>query len=217
MATTNVSIQSTIGGVSYASINPSTAYGVITHYPATSIAAAKAGVLTTRTDNDTGSLTMSSGHGIETGDRLDVHWVDADGVNCCRRGMTVGTVATNVVPIDGGVGDNLPAAAYTIAAMVPVSQDVTLDAAELRLVAASIAATSKGCIISLADGTAIGDELACLKLNYGIWGDTLLWDGSRGATCPAGSDPITKVYVSHGDIAAARTFKMTFAGEAPPA
>ncbi len=217
MATSNLTISATVGGVSYNSLNPSTAHGAITHYPPTSIPAAKAGTLSTRTDNDTGILTMASGHGITTGARLDVHWVDANGVNRCRRGLVVGTVSVNSVPIDGGSGDNLPAAAYTIAAMVPLVENISINAANLRLILANVANCSKGVIISLADGTAIADESACLKLNYDIWGDTLIWDLSRGASNPAASDPFTKIYVSHGDIAAARTVKMTFAGEAPPA
>lgn len=70
---------------------------------------AKAGTLTTRTDNDTGTLTMSTGHGIVDADTIDLYWTGG-----CRRGMTVGTVSVNSVPIDGGSGDNLPIATTAI-------------------------------------------------------------------------------------------------------
>lgn len=63
-----------------------------------------AGTLTTRTDDDTGVLTMEDGHGIVTGNVVDVYWEDGS-----RTGMDVGTVSTNTVQIDGGEGDNLPA------------------------------------------------------------------------------------------------------------
>jgi hypothetical protein len=82
--------------------------------------AAKGGALTTRTDDNTGELTMEGGHGITDAARLDVYW---DGGS--RYGMTVGTVAVNQVPIDGGTGDVLPADETAITAMVP--EVITLD------------------------------------------------------------------------------------------
>jgi len=63
------------------------------------------GTLTTRSDDDTGVLTMDDGmHGIATGDVVDVQWADGS-----RLAITVGTVAGTTVPIDGGRGDVLPA------------------------------------------------------------------------------------------------------------
>jgi hypothetical protein len=91
------------------------------------LAAAKTGTLTTRTDNDTGTLTMTAGHGITTGQTLDVYWAGGQ-----RRGMTVGTVATNSVPIDGGAGDNLPANTTAITAMVPTSVPFLLSLIQIH-------------------------------------------------------------------------------------
>jgi len=70
-----------------------------------------AGTLTTRTDDDTGTLTLSTGHGVMTGNTVDVFW--NDGANS-RTGMTAGTVSGNSVPIDGGSGDVLPAATTAV-------------------------------------------------------------------------------------------------------
>jgi hypothetical protein len=64
------------------------------------------GTLMTRTDDDTGVLTLSAMHGVMDGNTVDVYWGE-DG-EFSRLGMTVGTVATNDVPVDGGTGDNLP-------------------------------------------------------------------------------------------------------------
>jgi hypothetical protein len=67
------------------------------------------GSLTTRTDADTGEITMSTQiapHGITTGEIVDVVWSRG-----WRLGMTVGTVSGNSVPIDGGEGDDLPTVA----------------------------------------------------------------------------------------------------------
>jgi hypothetical protein len=84
---------------------------------------AEAGSLTTRTDNDTGTITMSSGgHTITTGEVVDVYW--SGGV---RYGMTVGTVSGTSVPIDAGAGDNLPSAATAVTVVVQKSINVTID------------------------------------------------------------------------------------------
>lgn len=66
------------------------------------LVAAQSGTLTTRTDDDTGVATLSTGHGIITNDVVDVYW--SGGV---RYGMTA-TVSVNAVTVDGGAGDVLP-------------------------------------------------------------------------------------------------------------
>jgi hypothetical protein len=89
-----------------------------------SVPAAVSGTLTTRTDNDTGTLTMSTGHGITTGQRVDFYWTGGT-----RYGVTVGTVSGNSVPFDLGAGDNLPIAttAITVGKPVQTAFDLTGD------------------------------------------------------------------------------------------
>lgn len=70
------------------------------------------GELTGRTDDDTGIVTLATGHGIETADVVDVYW--AGGV---RYGMDA-TVDANAVTVDGGAGDALPILNTTITALV---------------------------------------------------------------------------------------------------
>ena len=61
--------------------------------------------LTTRTDADTGELTMPDDtHGIAEGDKLVLIWNGG-----CRVGVVAGEVVDEAVPIDGGYGDDLPA------------------------------------------------------------------------------------------------------------
>lgn len=67
------------------------------------------GTLTTRTDGNTGVITLSPGHGIATGDKVDIYW--AGGV---QKNVTVGTVSTNSMPFDLGVGRDLPAATTAV-------------------------------------------------------------------------------------------------------
>jgi hypothetical protein len=76
------------------------------------VAAQCDGELTTRTDDDTGVVTLATDHGIKTADVVDVYW--AGGV---RYGMTA-SVATNEVTVDGGAGDELPLVEATITAVV---------------------------------------------------------------------------------------------------
>lgn len=61
------------------------------------------GDLTTRTDDDTGTITADSGS-LTTGSTVSVSWSGGS-----RSGMTA-TVTTSTISIDGGTGDVLPAA-----------------------------------------------------------------------------------------------------------
>ena len=63
----------------------------------------QAGTLTTRTDNDTGIATLSTGHGLVTGNKVDVVWAGGS-----RIGMDA-TVSGNAVTVNLGAGTNLPA------------------------------------------------------------------------------------------------------------
>jgi hypothetical protein len=71
------------------------------------VAAQANGTLTTRTDDNTGVVTLATGHGILTNDVVDVYW--AAGV---RYGMDA-TVSGSAVTVDGGAGDVLPSESTT--------------------------------------------------------------------------------------------------------
>lgn len=154
------------------------------------MAAAKVGALTTYTDTNTGVLTMNSGHGFTDSVRLDVYWT-LSGVNYARRGMTVGTVATNSVPIDGGAGDDLPPDETPITAMVPTAEAVTLTG---NNVVGLVAYSSKSALVVFTDGSDV--EKAAIH----IAGDgySYIWDSDTGVTNPLAGDTPTKIYFSHG-------------------
>lgn len=156
-----------------------------------SLAAAKTGALTTRTDNNTGVLTMDSGHGIGTGNRLDVYWTNTDGTQGRRYGMTVGTVATDEVPIDGGAGDNLPADETAVTAMVPQLETFVVTAAD-------VTGLFVGCGGA---GTAVfreSDTTLVVAVSTDGPTDAYVWESTNGATTPLGAD-VADVYLSHGD------------------
>lgn len=78
------------------------------------LAAAKTGTLTTRSSGTAGTLTMTGGHGITDGQRIDIYW----STGSCR-GATVGTVSVNSVPFTGATGDALPVQDTAVTVQVP--------------------------------------------------------------------------------------------------
>jgi hypothetical protein len=180
---------SSMDGKTYAQNRTLTAEGVVSKRP--SKAAAKTGALTTRTDNDTGTLTMDAGHGITTGAKLDMYWANADGTRGVRRNVTVGTVAVNSVPIDLGSGDNLPIAPTAITAMVPTASDFRFDGDELVALMASCA---EPCVIVLTGDDDVED--LAIVMPYG--GMSYIWDKQSGITNPVAGDVITKAWITHG-------------------
>lgn len=151
------------------------------------VAAAKTGNLTTRTDNDTGVLTMDGSHGITTGARLDLYWGTGK-----RVGMTVGTVAGAAVPIDGGVGDNLPADESEITAMVPLEVPAVFDGDSAKAIVA-MGLAAQGTII-----LAGADDATDLQVDL-VSGLSYVWYLASGAANPIVGDDITQLFVSHGD------------------
>lgn len=168
------------------------------------LAAAKTGVLTVRTNNTDGSLTMTAGHGIATGNRLDLYWSGG-----CRRGIVVGTVATNVVPITGGSGDNLPSAAAAITAMVPTQITMALGADKIVLLAAYTAA-ARAQVVFMSSAPA---ELLSWTLGPGASASTDLgherdWDSQNGSVSPLAGVAVATIYISHDDSSATRAVKV---------
>lgn len=158
------------------------------------LAAAKIGQLTTRTDNDTGELTMAASHGITTGARLDVFWEEA-GVKGARYGMVVGTVATNQVPIDGGAGDNLPTNLTAVTAFVPIQEEMLVTGNNAQFAFAK--GNKRGIIVwttsAPATVKAVVDELE------GDNGGGYQWYTGNGITNPFAAAAVARVYFSNGD------------------
>lgn len=192
MSTASVQAVSTSIGKTFTRQVTVTADGHVCKDPI--IPAAKAGSLTTRTDNDTGTLTMTdSGHGIGTGNRLDVYWTNADGTQGRRIGMTVGTVSGTSVPIDGGSGDNLPLANVGVAAMVPQLETFATTTAALK-------ALFVGCPVNASavfrDSTPT--VVATIKTTGAL--GAYSWEDTSGITNPLASQTTTAdVYLSHAD------------------
>jgi hypothetical protein len=157
------------------------------------IAAAKAGTLTTRTDNDTGVATLSTGHGIVTSDAVDVYW--ATGI---RRGMTA-TVATNAVTIDGGSGDNLPAQDTAVKICKQVELTAAFNGAKVKM--AAFQSDRRAYFDTLESAVSVaGAEL--------IANEAWSWADDTAIDNPFGSSDIDTIVLSNGDSAGVATIKV---------
>lgn len=129
-----VVITGSIGGAAMDSVAVLTGVGQESIDP--TLPAAKTGVLTTRSGNTSGELTLAAGHGIVDEQVVDVYWEGG-----LRRAMDVGTVAGNVVPISGGSGNNLPDEDSAILVGIRVVRQVSFGGSHLA--AFGVAATGR--------------------------------------------------------------------------
>ncbi len=167
------------------------------------LAAAKVGVLTVRTDANTGSLTMDAGHGITTGAKIDIFWVSGNAKKC-QRTVTVGTVATNVVPIDGGIGDDLPAASTAVTVMIQNVVEIRFDGDDVKVLAVTAEAAAN-VIFAGADNA----EDKAYLITQG--GQVKEWYEGDGETNPVAGQTETQLFVTHSDSSGSKTIKITVA------
>lgn len=201
-ATATISNRLTVDGTTYTTSLTVSSDGIL-RKGNTAVAVAKTGQLTTRTDNDTGTLTMTAGHGITTGQRLDVYWTEA-GVKGMRRGMTVGTVATNSVPIDGGAGDNLPTNLTNVTAQVPTEEEFLVTGNNVQFIFAK--STRRACIV-FADASDVEKGEIHAELE-GDAGGGYQWYTGNGLTNPLAGDSVAKVFYSNGDSAVVNAIRV---------
>ena len=163
------------------------------------LAAAKAGTLTTRTNDTDGEITGASDHGVITGDVIDMYWTEA-GVKGARYGVVVGTVASLAIPISGGAGDVLPTDETALdGLMVQTVTDLIVDGDDLKALVISAAARA---IVTLQD--AGGVELVHVFDEAG----TYVWYFDSGDANPVAADDIILVTMTHADTGATRTVQV---------
>lgn len=114
MPTSNFSIGGGIGSWSFQGVLPITSTAEERHEATCNVA--KAGTLTTRTNNTQGVVTLASGHGQTTG-TFDLYWAGGS-----RYGVS-GTVSGDTITLSSGAGDNLPSQGEDVV----VCKIVTLD------------------------------------------------------------------------------------------
>lgn len=158
------------------------------------LAAGKAGSLTTRTDDNTGVATLSTGHGIITSDVVDVYWSGG-----LRRGMDA-TVATNAVTIDGGAGDVLPSATT---AVVLCKQTEAVFVVDGDLIKAFAVGANQRCSVDLQDGSDAS------QIAYEVLASTVQeWSETSGITSPFAGLDMAAAKLSNGSSTATCTVKL---------
>lgn len=130
--TTTYSISVQGGGISVQ--QSVTRSGDLTVAAQVTLPAGKSGTLTTRTDDNTGQLTVASGHGITASDTVDVYWSGGR-----RYGVDVTATASTTIDIDLGAGDNLPAQSTAVVVVKQVVANVMLDGDNAKLVVVNFA------------------------------------------------------------------------------
>jgi len=160
-----------------------------------SLPAAKAGTLSTRTDDDTGILTVESGHGITDTDTVDVFW--SGGV---RYGVDVTATTATTIEIDAGSGDNLPTvdSAITVAKLVEI--DIDFDGDNLELI---VALSNLRAHLDFQDSTPTSLEVVELTAN-----EPWIWAADTSITNPLTGNPVDTIQAANGDSSAAATLKL---------
>ena len=164
---------------------------------------AKVGQLTTRTDDETGTLTMAADHGIQTADVIDIYWATGS-----RRNVLVGTVSVNSVPIgadNAGDGDVLPTNLTAITAAVQVPANVSIDGDNLKVLVICLdtsEAAGKGQVDFLSDSPASIEQFD-LTANR-----PRAFDIEGGATNPFAGDPTVSLVATNGSSVMASVLKI---------
>jgi hypothetical protein len=166
------------------------------------VAAGKDGTLTTRTDNDTGVVTLGAGHGLVNGDKVDVFWTGGR-----RYGMTA-TVSGNAVTVDLGGGDNLPAASTAVIVCKRQVVNAGFDPDDVTVLL--ITATRRVSIVFVDAG---GATLLALDLGAG---ECCLWWTNSGIARPMVGNPVAAIWVGNGDSATAADVTIAVVYDATP-
>jgi len=159
-----------------------------------SLPAGNAGTLSTRTDANTGVVTLSAGHGVQTGNKVDVYW---DGG--MRYGMTA-TVSGNDVTIDAGGGDDLPDESEAVVLTKQVTISLEFNSNNLVVIAA---VADQRTHLEFHDGATtsiLGKELTADEAWSHIAG--------MGYANPFGSQVVEEIRASNGSATAVATLKI---------
>lgn len=172
-----------------------------------------AGTLTTRTDNDTGILTVASGHGILDTDYVDVYWSTGK-----RTTMDVTAVTSTTISIDLGAGDNLPSSSTAVVVVKRVIINKAVDGDNVSAIALSYECSSTaglGCAVRAFDainagGSEVGSTIS-LTANTPI-----VYDITGGATNPFTGNPILSFTASNSDTTADAVLKIVGVQDVTP-
>ncbi len=190
-----ISTQASIAGISVQASNTTTG-NAQESYEAT-LAKAYSGTLGTRTDNDTGVVTLAEGHGVVTG-KVVVSWTET-GVRKTRYDVDA-VVTANDVAIDAGDGDNLPAEDSTVSVAVQEDLAAAFDGDDLAAIVAK--STKDATLVFYDSGGAVLDEVQLYA------GGAFVWQTGMGTTTPITGNAVANVVVGSRDTTATATFQL---------
>lgn len=141
-----------------------------------------------KSDADTAACVLPGSHGYSDG-KFACFW---DGG---RRYDVDGTIVTNALSLDGGVGDDFPDSA-TVGVVVCPPQEVNaaIDGDALQLLAL-VADQAASVYCEDADGDSIGEFELTADLPY-------VYYQSSGVATPLTGDPVTTLWVANGSATA---------------
>lgn len=173
-----------------------------------SLPAGTAGTLSTRTDDNTGVVTVAS-HSITISDTVDVYWSGGR-----RYGVDVTAQDATTISIDLGAGDNLPIATTAVVIVKQVAFNAALDGDNAKIIGVSYEvadASGYGCRVTLFDSA--DDTITGLDLDANV---PNVVDIEGGQTNPYTGDPITDGVASNGSSSSAATLKIQAIVDATP-
>jgi len=174
------------------------------------VPAGKAGTMGTKTDADTGELSMDTGHGLSNGLVVDVFWATGG-----RYGMDTSLLSGDLITVDGGSGDDLPADTTALVASVRTYFNALIDGDELGLLVMqnfyAISSTTNKSHVSLLDVALT--EVAGVTLTGR---NARSWDITGGDTNAFTGLPITHGYASNGSATDTSTLKIIWVQDTTP-
>lgn len=189
-----VTMNGTIGGKNFTGSVSRTGSSEETGENATPMAAGSAGTLSTRTDDDTGEVTLTAGHG-QTSGTFNVFWAAG-----YRRNMT-GTVTVNALALDGGAGDVLPIA--TTAVVVDKIETIDFDTAAAGIVLAMVSQNRRASVefFTAADASIFAHDL-------GRTGNGEGWSWASDIETTPFTDDVSYVRTANGSSGGTNTVRV---------
>lgn len=169
----------------------------------------------TKDDANTASGTLTSGHGLTSGN-FDVYWTAA-GVNYVRYGVP-GTISTNALSLDGGAGTDFPATSTTgvvVCKRVEINLAVTGDDIEyMALILTNTSDTGKRGHVDFYDDGPSSVYATTIEEETAEGGLDKVINVQADETNPLASADVVKLYASNSSTSAAATLTVFFGVDA---
>lgn len=191
MPTGTLALTGSVAGVTINASVSRTETGQISHE--VTLTAGLAGTLSTRTDNDTGILTVTAGHGIVGTDVIDIYWTGGRRYGAVVDSVTATTITFGTVTV--GSGDNLPVVDTAIVVAKQQTVDTDFDGDNLKMIV-GYADQRAHLHFQENDGTSIAS--VDLAANEPWW-----WFSDNGFSNALTGDPVGAIKVTNGTTTAA--------------